>query len=113
MLYDDAIVDEIIRRFEDKDALVIFISDHGEEVYDTGLSLAQAAREAGLREICFTDHRDYDPCAQVQTMLFDPRAYSREYDSLEIPGLEIRRGMEFGMTPENRDQFREDLKLRT
>ena len=35
VLYDDAIVDEIIRRFEDKDALVIFISDHGEEVYDT------------------------------------------------------------------------------
>lgn len=35
VLYDDAIVDEIIRRFEDKDALVVFISDHGEEVYDT------------------------------------------------------------------------------
>ena len=35
VLYDDAIVDEIIRRFEDKHALVIFISDHGEEVYDT------------------------------------------------------------------------------
>jgi len=35
VLYDDAIVDAIIQRFEDKDALVIFISDHGEEVYDT------------------------------------------------------------------------------
>ena len=35
VLYDDAIVDAIIHRFEDKDALVIFISDHGEEVYDT------------------------------------------------------------------------------
>ncbi|MGN1016297.1 MAG: histidinol-phosphatase HisJ family protein [Faecousia sp.] len=80
--------------------------------HDTGLSLAQAARDAGLREICFTDHRDYDPGAQVQTMLFDPRDYSREYDSLEIPGLKVRRGMEFGMTPDNRGQFQEDLKLR-
>ena len=35
VLYDDAIVDQIIQRFEGEDALVIFISDHGEEVYDT------------------------------------------------------------------------------
>ncbi|MDY3298024.1 sulfatase-like hydrolase/transferase, partial [Selenomonas sp.] len=35
VLYDDEIVDAIIHRFEDEDALVIFISDHGEEVYDT------------------------------------------------------------------------------
>ena len=35
VLYDDAIVDAVIHRFEEEDALVIFISDHGEEVYDT------------------------------------------------------------------------------
>ena len=35
VLYDDAIIDQIIQRFEGEDALVIFISDHGEEVYDT------------------------------------------------------------------------------
>ena len=34
VLYNDYIVDEIIRRFEDKNAIVIYISDHGEEVYD-------------------------------------------------------------------------------
>ncbi|MDY4474570.1 phosphoethanolamine transferase [Mitsuokella sp.] len=32
--YDDAIVDAIIQRFEMQDAIVIFVSDHGEEVYD-------------------------------------------------------------------------------
>ena len=32
--YNDFIVDEIIRRFEDKNAVVIYVSDHGEEVYD-------------------------------------------------------------------------------
>ena len=34
MLYDDHIVDAIIQRVEDQDALVIFLSDHGEEVND-------------------------------------------------------------------------------
>lgn len=34
VLYNDWIMNEIIRRFEDKDAIVIYISDHGEEVYD-------------------------------------------------------------------------------
>ncbi len=34
VLYNDFVVDEIIRRFEDKDAIVIYISDHGEDVYD-------------------------------------------------------------------------------
>lgn len=34
VLYNDYIVNEIIRRFEDKNALVIYISDHGEEVFD-------------------------------------------------------------------------------
>lgn len=34
VLYDDHIVDDIIRRVENQDALVIFLSDHGEEVHD-------------------------------------------------------------------------------
>lgn len=34
VLYNDFVVDEIIRRFENKNAVVIYISDHGEEVYD-------------------------------------------------------------------------------
>lgn len=34
VLYNDYIINEIIRRFEDKNAIVIYISDHGEEVFD-------------------------------------------------------------------------------
>ena len=34
VLYNDFIVNEIIQRFEDKNAVLIYISDHGEEVYD-------------------------------------------------------------------------------
>ena len=39
VLYNDFIVEEIIKRFEDKDALVIYISDHGENVFDDGVHL--------------------------------------------------------------------------
>ena len=34
VLYNDFIVNEIIKRFEGKETLIIYISDHGEEVYD-------------------------------------------------------------------------------
>jgi len=34
ILYNDSIVDQIIRRFEDKEAVVIYVPDHGEECYE-------------------------------------------------------------------------------
>lgn len=34
VLYNDYIIDEIIKLFEDKNAIVFYISDHGEDVYD-------------------------------------------------------------------------------
>lgn len=79
---------------------------------DTGLSMAQAALDAGLEEICFTDHVDYDPFGTMGIMAFDTAEYNAEYDTLEVPGLKIRRGMEFGMTRGNREQFRTDLQRR-
>ena len=79
---------------------------------ETGLDMAKAALAAGLKEICFTDHLDYDPLGQMGSMAFDTELYNAEYDNLELPGLVIRRGMEFGLTVDNRDQFKEDLKRR-
>ena len=78
--------------------------------HDRGLQMAQAAKDAGLKEICFTDHLDYDPLDKMGVIAFDTEAYRAEYDNLEVPGLKIRRGMEFGMTVDNRAQFREDIK---
>ena len=43
-------------------------------------------------------------------MAFDTEVYRREYDSLEVPGLVIRRGMEFGLSRDNVAQFQQDLK---
>ena len=77
-----------------------------------GLEMANAAVKAGLKEICFTDHLDYDPLDKMGVMAFDTAVYNQEYDDLEVPGLLIRRGMEFGMTVDNREQFRKDIKRR-
>lgn len=80
--------------------------------HDTGEAMARAALDAGLEEICFTDHIDYDPCGTMGNMAFDTASYNAEYDALNIPGLKIRRGMEFGMTRDNVSQFQEDLSRR-
>lgn len=80
--------------------------------HDTGEAMAKAALAAGLKEICFTDHLDYDPLKKMLGMTFDTEAYNAEYDHLEVPGLTIRRGMEFGMTPYNLEQFKKDLQRR-
>ena len=80
--------------------------------HDTGLNMAKAALAAGLKEICFTDHLDYDPLGQMGKLDFDTDAYNAEYDHLELPGLKIRRGMEFGMDIHNMEQFKKDLKRR-
>ena len=82
------------------------------DAHDTGIDLALAAKERGLKEICFTDHLDYDPLGKMGKLDFDTEAYNAEYDHLEVPGLKIRRGMEFGMDRKNAAQFEEDLKRR-
>lgn len=80
--------------------------------HDSGLDMAKAAQAMGLEEICFTDHIDYDPLGTIPGMAFDTAVYEKEYADLEVPGLKIRRGMEFGMTPDNVRQFQKDAARR-
>ena len=82
------------------------------DAQDSALSMAQAALAAGLKEICFTDHLDYDAVDPSNVMHFETEVYNAEYDSLEVPELIIRRGMEFGMLPDNKEQFTKDLQRR-
>ena len=73
------------------------------------LAIALAAKAAGLREICFTDHYDYNDDAQIAPDLFTIDAYRAAYDGLSVPDLIIRRGVEFGMTPWNQAKAKELL----
>ena len=76
---------------------------------DSGLDMARAAAARGLKEICFTDHIDYTP---EMDMVFDTAVYNAEYNGLQVPGLLIRHGMEFGLTPDNPGQLKQDLRRR-
>ncbi len=79
---------------------------------DTAENMARAAVRQGLREICFTDHLDYDPLGLMGDLTFSNQAYSEAYDGLELPGLTIRRGMEFGLTATNQERLKRDLQRR-
>ena len=80
--------------------------------HDTPERMVQAAVDAGLKEICFTDHIDYDPLGVSTEQIFDTQVYNAAYEGLRRDGLKIRLGMEFGLFPDNQAGFREELKRR-
>ena len=74
------------------------------------LDMALAAKERGLKEICFTDHIDHEINVEKEIMVFDQKIYNATYGQLEVPGLKIRRGVEYGLKVGNTRQLKEDLK---
>ena len=51
----------------------------------TSREMAQAAFKAGLKEICFTDHEDYNSDPTKAPNLINMEEYSRAYDHLDVP----------------------------
>ena len=80
--------------------------------HDAAADMVKAAQAAGLREICFTDHIDYVKDSDDLSMVFDTNKYNEVYDGLEGQDLKIRRGMEFGMYPDNAPMLKKDLMRR-
>ena len=88
---------------------------HTKVSYDgksTAAEMVQAAAAAGLKEICFTDHIDYDPKGILVGGAFETEAYNAAYDNLSHNEVVIRRGFEFGMLPDNRETLLADLQRR-
>ena len=79
----------------------------------TAREIAEAALQRGLKEICFTDHHDHGFTPEAHHDLFSLEAYSAAYDGLQLPGLKIRRGMEYGMTTWNVPHLKELLQKRS
>jgi histidinol-phosphatase (PHP family) len=63
--------------------------------------IISAAEAAGLSEICFTDHYDFNSDQNGRHDFFSLRDYSLAYDTLTSDKLLIRRGVEFGLTTWN------------
>lgn len=51
VLFNDYIIDEIIRRFENKEAVIIYFSDHGSEVYDGRDFMGHSSEEYGNKHM--------------------------------------------------------------
>lgn len=80
--------------------------------HSTPEEMVKAAVSAGLREICFTDHLDYELGADRSLLTFTPEDYGKAYDNLSAPGLTIRNGVEIGFTPWNMQEVQHDLGAR-
>lgn len=78
----------------------------------TAAEMVQAAAAAGLKEICFTDHLDYDPRGMLVGGAFETEVYNAAYDELIHKDVVIRRGMEFGMLTDNQETLSADLQRR-
>lgn len=74
--------------------------------------MVKAAVQKGLKEICFTDHIEYEIGVTTQTMVFATDQYNAAYDGLVCPDLKIRRGIEFGLKPGNQLALKCDLQRR-
>ncbi len=74
--------------------------------------MVQAAKNAHLREICFTDHLDYMISTPREQTTFTVEDYGQAYECLSVPGLTIRQGVEVGLTPWNTEELRQDLTKR-
>ena len=79
---------------------------------DHARAMAEAASCRGLREICFTDHLDYNLDPNTPENPLSLEKYAEAYDNLYVPGLTIRRGVEFGLCPWNQPQMKEFLASR-
>ena len=71
--------------------------------------IVAAAESAGLKEICFTDHYDFNDLYKEKQGLFTIEDYRAAYEGLRSDRVAIRRGVEFGLTPWNQQECRELL----
>ncbi len=64
-----------------------------------------AAEKAGLKEICFTDHYDFNDIYKDKRDLFTIEDYRAAYDFITSQKLKIRRGVELGITTWNQKEI--------
>ena len=70
------------------------------------VEIALAAKAAGLKEICFTDHYDFNDDPSKAPDIFTLEDYAAAYGDLFVPELTVRWGVEFGMTHWNQEALK-------
>lgn len=64
-----------------------------------------AAENKGLKEICFTDHYDFNDDSQKKHDIFDMNDYILTYDNIFSQQIIIKHGVEFGLTHWNQKEL--------
>lgn len=70
-----------------------------------------AAERQGLKEICFTDHYDFNDVFLDKGDFFSIQEYHDVYDNLKSDKVKIRCGVEFGLTQWDQIQLDELLEM--
>ena len=70
--------------------------------------MAKAARDAGIKEVGFAEHIDFDLPCEFDFSKIDFEAYNAAYEETkrEFPDLALRRGIEAGLDPATMDRMR-------
>lgn len=83
---------------------------HSEVSFDSTCSperIVSAAEMLGLKEICFTDHYDFNSDPKKAHDLFTVEQYRSAYDKLSSDRVLIRRGVELGLTTWNQNEAKQ------
>ena len=68
---------------------------------EPAVEILKAAEDAGLKEICFTDHFDYNSEKNGHHDIFTIENYIEKYGKLNSKKLKLRKGVELGLTTWN------------
>ena len=69
--------------------------------------MIQAAKAAGLKQICFTDHYDHHWNETDHHHLFCKEEYRSVFDDLHDPDIRVCKGVEFGLNRWNKEHLKE------
>lgn len=67
--------------------------------------IVNAAEKAGLSEICFTDHYDFNDLFREKRDVFAIEDYRAAYDNIASKKVTVRYGVECGLTPWNQKEL--------
>ena len=76
---------------------------------EPAVEILKAAEDAGLKEICFTDHFDYNSEKNGHHDIFTIENYIEKYGKLNSKKLKLRKGVELGLTTWNQKELMELL----
>lgn len=75
ILYGDSVVYEVFNKFKDRDAVVIYLSDHGQDVYDSSDNYAGHAR--------IGDVKSEEACLKIPLMVYTTSLFREKHPQLQ------------------------------